>query len=260
MKKIFHGAGEKEVSRAIINEFSRELSSAVESDCIIVGAGPSGLLAAKLLSDNGFKIVLIEKNNYLGGGFWSGGYFMNQATFRHPSQKILERLKIKYKKAKNGLYIVSAPYACSKLISACCESGVKILNLTAVEDIVLIKDRCQGVVINWAAVSYLPRPLATVDPLALEAEFVIDATGHEAFVVSRLVKRGILKIKGEAPMWIKASEDEVVSHTGLIYPGLGVCGMSVAAYFGLPRMGPTFGSMLLSGEKIYKLVKKELQK
>jgi len=78
---------------------------------------------------------------------------------------------------------------------------------------------------------------------------VIDATGHEAAAVRKLASRGFVKASVLGPMWADVSEDLVVERTGEVFPGLVLAGISVAEYLGLPRMGPTFGAMLLSREK-----------
>ncbi len=78
---------------------------------------------------------------------------------------------------------------------------------------------------------------------------MVDATGHDAVVVRVLADRGILQLPGCGPMWVERSEDDVVRKTGEVYPGLVAVGMAVSSAYGLPRMGPTFGGMLLSGIK-----------
>jgi len=246
----FHPVKEREVARAIVTSFLRQFEEYVESDVIIVGGGPSGLLASRELGKAGVKVLIIERNNYLGGGFWVGGYFMNKVTLRAPAQKILDELNVPYSVASEGLYVADAPYACSKLISAACDAGVKFFNLTLMEDLVIHEgNRVAGVVINWSPIAYLPKEISALDPIPLETKVVIDATGHEACVARKLEQRGVLKLPGEGAMWIEKSEDAVVEHTGEVHPGLIVAGMAVATAYGLPRMGPTFGGMLLSGKR-----------
>lgn len=260
-KRLFAAVGEKEVTRAIVDEFAKQFKEYVESDVIIVGAGPSGLMAGRELTRKKVKTFIIERNNYLGGGFWIGGYLMNKLTVREPGQLVLKELGIPYEKYSKGLFVADGPHACSKLIAASCDAGVKFANMTTFDDLVLKEDnRVSGVVINWTPVSALPREITCVDPVALETKVVVDATGHDACVVKKLEERGLIKTPGFGAMWVERSEDLVVEHTKEIHPGLVVCGMSVTTSFGLPRMGPTFGAMLLSGKKAAKIVLNILKK
>ena len=245
----FSPVGEKDVTRAIVTEFAKQFVEYVESDCIIIGAGPSGLMAGRNLAKAGKKVLIVERNNYLGGGFWIGGYLMNKVTVRHPAERVLDELGIPYKEVTKGLLVADGPHACSKLIASTCDSGVKFANMTAFDDLVLKEDgRVYGAVINWTPISALPREITCVDPVAIESEIMIDATGHDAQVVKKLEERGLIKTKGFGAMWVERSEDLIIEHTNEVHPGLIVSGMAVATTYGLPRMGPTFGAMLLSGE------------
>ncbi len=260
-KKIFSAIGEKEVTRAIVNKFAEQFCEYVESDCIIIGAGPAGLMAGKELALHNLKVFIIERNNYLGGGFWIGGYLMNKITVREPGQEVLAELGVPFEEVGDGLYVADGPHACSKLIGATCDAGVKFANMTSFDDVVFRKENCvAGVVINWTPIEALPREITCVDPVAIESKVVIDATGHDACVVKKLEQRGILKTKGFGAMWVEASEDLVVEHTGEVHPGLVVTGMAVATTYGLPRMGPTFGAMLLSGKKAAEVILEKSKK
>ena len=113
------------------------------------------------------------------------------------------------------------------------------MNLTKFDDLVMRHGRVAGIVVNWMPVSALPRNITCVDPIALEAKMIIDASGHDSVAVKRLVDRKMVDWKGMNPMWVENGEEHVVEKTGEVYPGLVIAGMSVTETHGLARMGPT---------------------
>ena len=99
-----------------------------------------------------------------------------------------------------------------------------------------------------------------VDPIALESKVVVDATGHEAVVVGLLNQRGLYAtVPGNGAMWVARSEAMVVENTREVFPNCFVTGLALAAVDGSPRMGPAFGSMLLSGRRAADLVRHKLK-
>src|SRR3989304_155207 len=228
-QRLFAPVGEKEITRAIVDEFSKEFLDYVTSDVIVVGGGPSGLVAAKDIAKKKYKVLLVERMNYLGGGFWIGGYLMNKVTVRDPGQKVLDE--------------------------------IEVANMTMFDALVLRENgRVAGVVVNWTPISNMPKEITCLDPIALEAKLVIDATGHDAYLVSRLAKQGLYNnLAGQGSMWVEKPEDALVEYAGEVAPGLIACGMAVNTTYGLPRMGPTFGGMLLSGKKAAEVAIRRLQ-
>ena len=244
---------EKEITKLIINEYFNSLLSDIEIDVAIVGAGPSGLTAARILAKRGKKVAIFESRVAPGGGMWGGGMLYPVIVVKQ-GKELLEEVGVKCKRV-NDYWTASAIETTSKLISAAIDAGARLYNGTTVEDIIVREGKVSGVVINWTPALQLG---LLVDPLSIEAKFVIDATGHDCYVAKKIEKLGEKKIEGEKAMWAEMGEKASVEHSKEIYPGLYVAGMAAIAYAGSPRMGPIFGGMLLSGKKVAEEILKKL--
>ena len=241
---------ELSVTRGIIETFTRELLDYTQVDVAIVGAGPSGLVAGYLLAKGGKKVAIFERKLSPGGGIWGGGMLFNKVVVQKQARHILDEFGIDYTPYGDNYLVADAVELASTLISKAVKEGVKIFNGVHVEDVVIKEGRVSGVVINWTPVEMAH---LHVDPLVVEARFVLDGTGHDAAVAKLVAQRtDCCQIKGMGAMWVDEAEKLVVEKSGEIYPGLFVMGMSTAEVYGLPRMGPIFGGMFLSGEKVAK--------
>ena len=235
------------ISRAIVSEHLKTLLDYMEMDVTVVGAGPSGLVCAAMIAEQGYKVGLIEKKLSIGGGMWGGGMMFPRIVVQEGAKRLLDRFNIRSDIYEPGYYTARSVEAVTKLAAAASDAGVEFFNLTTVEDVMVRGDgRLSGLVINWQPVE------ATglhVDPLTIGCRVCVDATGHDAVIAHQVAKKcGRPEIKGEGTMWAENAETAVVSHTKEVFPGLYVCGMAANAVFGGHRMGPVLGGMLLSGE------------
>jgi len=241
------------ISRAIVESFMKDFLDSLDVDVAIAGAGPSGLICAYYLARQDYKVAVFERHLRVGGGMPGGGMMFNRIVIQHQAKGILDEFGVNMTKYKDGLYIADSLETISTLCSKTIKAGVKIYNLINVEDVVIRKGRICGVVLNWSSVSWAK---LHVDPLAVRAKAVVDATGHDT-EICKIVERKIGtklatktgKVIGEKSMWAEVGENEIVSNTKEVYPGLVVCGMAANAVFGSPRMGAIFGGMLISGER-----------
>jgi thiamine thiazole synthase len=249
---------EIKVSKAIIETYSRKLLNLLENDVVIVGAGPSGLVAGYYLAKANIKTLIIEKRLSIGGGIWGGASGFNMITIEDEAVNIVDEFGIK-KEKYNDLYVVDAVEFATGLAYKAIQAGASVLNLTSFEDLIIKNNRVEGVVVNSTAITISN---LHVDPYCIKAKYVIDATGHPAEVASMLKK----KVKNihigeiiEGPMDVETSENGVVEKTGELYPGLYLTGMAVCSVYNLPRMGPIFGGMLLSGRKVAEIIKSNIK-
>ncbi|OCC14917.1 Ribose 1,5-bisphosphate or 5-ribose-1,2-cyclic phosphate dehydrogenase [Dissulfuribacter thermophilus] len=254
---------EIDITKAIIDKHIEELNKCLCSDVVIVGAGPSGLVAGSILAQKGYTITIFEKRLAPGGGIWGGGMGFKYVIIQKEALDIVEEFNIPYEKYSDDLYAVDAINFASGLILEAGKRGVHIFNLIAVEDLLVREGRVQGVVINntFAKMNQFP-----IDPLTIEAKAVVDATGHEHEVVKTLSQKNDVTLNtptgkplGERSLFAETAEKAVVTNTKEVYPGLYVCGMATAAVYGGYRMGPIFGGMLMSGKKLAGLLEEALK-
>jgi len=253
------------ISRAITRSFMKDFTEAMEVDVAIVGAGPSGLVAAYYLAKGGARVAVFERQLRVGGGMPGGGMMFNRIVLQEEGKRIMDDFGVRATEYEKGYYIADSLEAISTLCSKAIKAGAQIFNLISVEDVMIREEnRITGLVLNWSAVSWSK---LHVDPLAVRAKMVIDASGHDTEICHIVVRKIGANLRtttggvvGEKSMWAEKGEKEIVENTREVYPGLIVAGMAANAVFGSPRMGAIFGGMLISGKKAAELAQDIISK
>ena len=245
------------ISRLIIDSYGKKLTSLLEVDVAMVGAGPANMTAGYYLGKAGIKAVIFESKLAPGGGMWGGGMMFNEAVLQNDAKQIADEIGFRLRDRGNGYFTFDMVEAASMLSARCIQAGTTIINYVRVEDVMFRETdgekRVCGLVINWSPIMKLDLP---VDPLSIHASYVIDGTGHPANITTTITRKMGVRLNnrtgqvvGELPLWAEEGESFTVVNTDEIFPGLLVVGMAANNAYGGPRMGPIFGGMLLSGKK-----------
>lgn len=252
---------ESKISRYIIEYTMKDWLDLIENDVVIVGAGPSGMAAAYYLAKAGLKTVVFERRLSFGGGIGGGAMLFHKIVIESPADEILREMGIKLIKVEEGVYIVDTAEFMAKLAASTISAGAKIIHGITVDDVIFRENplRVAGVAVEWTATQMAG---LHVDPIFISAKAVVDATGHDAEVISvasRKIPELGITIPGEKSAYSEAAEKLTVENTGMVAPGLYATGMAVTEVKGLPRMGPIFGAMVLSGKKVAEDIIRDLR-
>lgn len=254
---------EEVISGAIVRRYFEKLQDHLAVDAAIVGAGPSGLVAAHDLAKAGYKVAVFESKLAPGGGTWGGGMLFNEVTVQNDAAEILHEFGITTVPYDDHYQTVDSVEMASGLIFGARKAGAVIFNTVTVEDIVIHAGIVCGVVVNWNPVARLEMH---VDPLVVTTRALVDGTGHPSEIVNKAVHKAGVKVDsptggilGEKPMWMEDGERTTIDNTKRLYPGLYASGMAANNVQGGFRMGPIFGGMLKSGRKIAQIVKRDLE-
>ncbi|XP_008809851.1 thiamine thiazole synthase 1, chloroplastic-like [Phoenix dactylifera] len=253
------------VSREMTRRYMTDMITYADTDVVVVGAGSAGLSCAYELSkDPSVNVAIVEQSVSPGGGAWLGGQLFSAMVVRKPAHLFLNELGIPYDEQDSYVVIKHAALFTSTIMSRLlARPNVKLFNAVAVEDLIVKEGRVAGVVTNWALVSMNHDTQSCMDPNVMESKVVVSSCGHDgpfgATGVKRLKDIGMIdSVPGMKALDMNSAEDAIVRLTREIVPGMIVTGMEVAEIDGAPRMGPTFGAMMVSGQKAAHLALKSL--
>ena len=144
-----------------ITEPSRDIPVRAEVDVLVVGGGPSGIMAAQAASGNGLKVMLLESRGYLGGNLTIGLPILafldvnGKQCIRGYAQDFIDRMAAKGAASAHkrcalhmSLTIIDPEVAKDVALEIMKERGVEVLMYVFVADVVKDGDSVRGVIIE----------------------------------------------------------------------------------------------------------------
>lgn len=149
------------MKRITITEPAKELPVRAEVDVLVVGGGPSGLIAAQAAVADGLRVMLIESRSFVGGNMTIGlpvlgflGQKGNQIIKGLP-QKFIDRLKEKNGASEHrpcplhmSLTIVESETVKNVGLEMLLESGVEVLLYVFCVGVIMEGNHLNGVIIE----------------------------------------------------------------------------------------------------------------
>jgi len=147
-----------------ILEPEKTLPIRMEVDILVVGGGPSGIIAAQAAAEDGLKVALIDSRSFLGGNMTIGlpilgflGQKGNQIIKGLP-QKFIDRLASKGGASEHrpcplhmSITLVEPEAVKNAALEVLQESNVEVLLYTFFSDVILQGDDIKGVIVESKA-------------------------------------------------------------------------------------------------------------
>ncbi|MCG2614854.1 FAD-dependent oxidoreductase [Terrimonas sp. NA20] len=147
-----------------ISEPAKELVVRKETDVLVIGGGPSGIMAALAAAEDGLNVMLIESRSFVGGNMTIGlpilgflGQKGNQIIKGLP-QKLIDRLKAVQASSEHrpcplhmSLTLVEPEAVKTVALEMLTESKVDVLFYAFCAGVVMEKDELKGVIIESKA-------------------------------------------------------------------------------------------------------------
>ena len=182
---------------------SREIPVRAEVDVLVVGGGPSGIMAAEAASAPGVKVMLIESRGYLGGNLTIGLPILSfldrkgKPIIQGMPQNLIDRLRAQNAATPHrpcDLHVSHTMIDCEKVKTIALEimeeKGVEVLMYVFVSNVIMDGDRIKGVVIE-----------SKEGTQVILAKTVIDCTGDGdvAFHAGAICEKGSKEDGGMQP-------------------------------------------------------------
>lgn len=147
-----------------IAEPAREINVRKETDVLVIGGGPSGIMAALAAAEDGLNVMLVESRSFVGGNMTIGlpilgflGQKGNQIIKGLP-QKLIDRLKAVQASSEHrpcplhmSLTLVEPEAVKTVALQMLVEAKVEVLFYTFCAGVVVENDELKGVIIESKA-------------------------------------------------------------------------------------------------------------